>query len=202
MGRKSTEERQVEIKTAVLQIISSEGIKSVSTKNIAKQTGLSEGAIFRHFKSKRDIMISIIDDVSENMIEKLKDISLENTSARDRLYRVICKTISYLTENNGITILLFTEASQANDVEMMEKLNYLFKSQTEIAAKIINDGIDESIWNKNISVEDVSTLYMGIPITNNIKLILFKEEQGKDFCKRMMNLFELILRPNEPLTPL
>jgi AcrR family transcriptional regulator len=193
MSRKPTEERQKEIKLAVLQIIRTEGIKSVSTKNIAKHTGLSEGAIFRHFKSKRDIMISIIDDVSENMIDKLIEISLEETTAKDRLFRVICKTISYLTDNNGITILLFTEASQANDIEMMKKLKYLFKAQTDVVAKIINDGIKEGIWNKNVFIEDVTTLYMGIPITNNIKLILFKQEQSNDFCKRMMNLFELVL---------
>ncbi len=195
MSRKPTKIRQKEIKDAVLQIIITEGIKSVSTKNIAKQTGLSEGAIFRHFKSKRDIMISIIDDVSENMIDKLIAISLEKTTARERLFRVICKTISYLTENNGITILLFTEALQANDLEMMEKLKYLFKAQTDVVAKIIYDGIEEGIWNKNIPVEDVTTLYMGIPITNNIKLILFIQEQRKNFCKRMMNLFELVLMP-------
>jgi AcrR family transcriptional regulator len=194
MERKTTEERQKEIKTAVLQIIIAEGIKSVSTKNIARQTGLSEGAIFRHFKSKRDIMISIIDDVSENMIDKLKEISIEKTTARKRLFRVICKTISYLTENNGITILLFTEASQANDEEMLEKLQYLFRAQTDVVAQIIHDGIEEGIWSKNIPIEDVTTFYMGIPITNNIKLILFKKEQHKDFCKKMMNLFELVLR--------
>jgi len=196
MERKTTEERQKEIKIAVLQIIIAEGVKFVSTKNIAKHTGLSEGAIFRHFKTKRDIMISIIDDVSENMIDKLIEISIEETPARDRLFRVICKTISYLTKNNGITILLFTEASQVNDMEMMEKLKYLFKAQTDVVTKIINDGINEGIWNKNIAVDDVTTLYMGIPITNNIKLILFKNEQSKDFCKRMMNIFELVLKVN------
>jgi len=200
MERKTTEERQKEIKVAVLQIIISEGIKFVSTKNIAKHTGLSEGAIFRHFKTKRDIMISIIDDVSENMIDKLIEISLKETPARDRLFRVICKTISYLTENNGITILLFTEASQVNDVEMIEKLKYLFKAQTDVVAKIINDGIKEGIWNRNIAIEDVTTLYMGIPITHNIKLILFKKEQNEDFCKRMMNLFELVLKVNPTVT--
>lgn len=194
MLRKPTEIRQKEIKKAVLTIIRTDGVKAVSTKNIAKQTGLSEGAIFRHFKSKRDIMISIIDDVSNDMIDKLIEISNEESIARDRLYRVICKTISYLTENNGITILLFTEASQANDKEMLEKLKYLFKAQTDVVSKIINDGIKEGIWNKNIPIKDVTTLYMGIPITNNIKLILFENQQSKDFCKRMMNMFELVLK--------
>lgn len=198
MLKKPTEIRQKEIKEAVLKIIRTDGIKSVSTKNLAKQANLSEGAIFKHFKSKRDIMISIIDDVSKDMIEKLIEISLEKTAARDRLFRVIDKTISYLTENNGITILLFTEASQANDKEMMEKLKYLFKAQTDVVSKIINDGIDEGIWSKNIPIEDITTLYMGIPITNNIKLILFKKEHNKDFCIRMMKMFELVLNGNNP----
>ncbi len=198
MLKKPTKIRQKEIKEAVLKIIRTDGIKAVSTKNLAKQANLSEGAIFKHFKSKRDIMISIIDDVSKDMIEKLIEISLEKTAARDRLFRVIDKTISYLTENNGITILLFTEASQANDKEMMEKLKYLFKAQTDVVSKIINDGIDEGIWSKNIPIEDITTLYMGIPITNNIKLILFKKEHNKDFCIRMMKMFELVLNGNNP----
>ncbi len=193
MERKSTEERQKEIKTAVLQIIGDEGIKSVSTKNIAKHTGLSEGAIFRHFKTKRDIMISIIDDVDKDMIDKLEQISLEDISARKRLFKVICKAISYLTKHNGITILLFTEASQANDIEMIEILNNLFNSQTQVIAKIIKDGIDEGIWSKDISAEDVAILYMGIPITHNIRLILTKRKPDKNFCERIMQLFERML---------
>jgi len=193
MARKPTEVRREEIKLAVLQIIRNEGIKSVSTKNLAKYTGLSEGAIFRHFKSKREIMLSIIDDVNRDMIDNLQQISIENISAKKRLYKVICKAITYLTKNNGITILLFTEASQANDTEMIEILNNLFNSQIQVISKIIKDGIDEGIWRKDISVEDVATLYMGIPITHNIRLVLTKKKPDKDFCKRMMQLFERML---------
>jgi len=194
MARKPTEVRRKEIKLAVLQIIRTEGIKSVSTKNLAKYTGLSEGAIFRHFKSKRDIMISIMDDVDKDMIDKLKQISLENTSARNRLFKVICKVISYLTEHNGITILLFNEASQANDIEMIKKLNNFFNSQIQIISKIIKDGVDEGIWSKDISVEDVAILYMGVPITHNVRLVLTKKKQENDFCERMMQLFERMLK--------
>jgi len=194
MARKPTEVRREEIKLAVLQIIRNEGIKSVSTKNLAKYTGLSEGAIFRHFKSKREIMLSIIDDVDKDMIDYLQEISLENISAKKRLYKAICKAITYLTKNNGITILLFTEASQANDSEMIKILNNLFNSQIQVISKIIKDGIDEGIWNKDISVEDVATLYMGIPITHNIRLVLTKKKPDNNFCKRMMQLFERMLK--------
>ncbi len=194
MKRKSTEIRQEEIKKAVLEIIKTEGIKAVSTKNLAKYTGLSEGAIFRHFKSKRDIIIAIIDDVAHDLIGALQQISLEKIAAQERLYKYICNTITYLTENNGITILLFTEASHSNDEEMMEKLNFIFNSQRKFVGHIISDGMAEGFWDKSISIEDVTQLYMGIPITHNINLILSKGKAKKEqFCKKMMTLFEKVL---------
>jgi len=197
MSRKPTEVRQEEIKQAVLEIIRIEGIKAISTKNLAKYTGLSEGAIFRHFKSKRDIIISIIDDVAENMIEKLRQVSIEKTEADKRLFKYICTTITYLTDNNGITILLFTEASHTNDTTMMEKLNYIFSSQRELVGKIISDGIEQGIWDENISIDDITMLYMGIPITHNINLILSKGKNKKQqFCNKMMTLFERMLVKN------
>ena len=195
MTRKPTEIRKEEIKAAVLNIIRTEGIKSISTKNLAKHAGISEGAIFRHFKSKRDIIIAIIDDVAEDLIENLRKISLESSLPPERLFKFLCSTVSYLTDNNGITILLFSEASHANDAEMMEKLAYIFNSQRKLAGKIVLDGIAQGIWDESVSVEDVTLFYMGIPITLNINLILSQGIFNKeDFCKKMMVLMERILK--------
>ena len=194
MSRKSTQIRQSEIKQAVLDIIKSEGISSISTKNLAKYTGLSDGAIFRHFKTKRDIIVSIIDDVANDMIGQLKDISNDQTPAKERLHRYLCTTIKYLSENNGITILLFTEASHSNDSEMISKLNFIFNSQREYIGNIIKDGIMEGIWNKSISIDDVTMLYMGIPVTYNVNIILSNDKKiQEEFCDKIISLFEKIL---------
>jgi len=194
MTRKSTEIRQEEIKEAVLKIIRTDGIKAVSTKNIANQTGLSEGAIFRHFKTKRDIILGIISDVSEILIKKLRVIAYSEDSPKDRFYNFLCGTITYLTENNGITILLFTEASHTNDKEMKEKLNWIFNSQRELVGKIISDGISEGIWSDKIPIEDVTRLYMGVPITHNISLVLSNGKNvDADVCRQMITMFDKIL---------
>ena len=194
MTRKPTEVRQEEIKKAVLEIIRTDGIKSLSTKNLSIKTGISEGAIFRHFKTKRDIILSIINDVSVNLIGNLHNIAFGNKNPRERFFDYLCNTINYLTENNGITILLFTEASHSNDEEMMEKLKFIFNSQKELAGKIISDGILLGIWNDTLPIEDITMLYMGIPITHNINLVLKKGIDFKqNYCDKMMSLLDKIL---------
>ncbi|RLD47370.1 MAG: hypothetical protein DRI88_06210 [Bacteroidetes bacterium] len=192
MIRKSTDVRQVEIKSAVLAIIFRDGLKKVSTKNIAKEVGISEGSIFRHFASKNEIILSIMDDVISDLIESLRRISLESTPPPERLYKYLCRTITYLIENKGITILLFSEASYENDERLITKLNNIFNNQKQFAGKIVSDGIALGTWDESISVEDFSSLYMGIPITLNIEMILNKNGfERVNFCKRM---FDLVLR--------
>jgi AcrR family transcriptional regulator len=197
MIRKSTDIRQVEIKSAVLSIIFRDGLKKVSTKNIAKEVGISEGSIFRHFASKNDIILSIMDDVISELIESLRRISLENTPPPERLFKYLCRTITYLIENKGITILLFSEASYENDEKLITKLNHIFNNQKQLAGKIVSDGIALGIWDETVSVDDFSTLYMGIPITLNIEMILNRESfQHENFCKRMLALILKVLNKN------
>lgn len=192
MKRKPTDIRQEEIKKGVLSIIFRDGLKKLSTKNLAQEINLSEGAIFRHFKSKKGIIMSIMDDVSRDLIEVLRGISLETSPPPERLFKYLCTTVTYLIENKGITILLFSEASYANDEEMLSKLNYIFNNQRQLAGKIVTDGMDLGIWDESISVENFTSLYMGIPITLNIELILNRENfQHENFCKKM---FELIIK--------
>lgn len=195
MTRKPTDIRQEEIKTAVLSIINREGLKKLSTKNMAKEVGISEGAIFRHFHSKKEIILAIMDDVMENLVEELRKIALKKTSPAKRMFELLCKTATYLIENKGITMLLFSEASYNNDKDLLEKLNNIFDTQTRLISKIISDGIVSGIWDESVAVEDVASLYMGIPITLNIELILNNNDFiTENFCKKMNNLLLRILK--------
>ena len=83
--------RQIQIIEASLQIISNKGIQFLTTKSLAEEIRMSEGGIYRHFKSKDDILNGIIDYVihgvlnffdsvinsEKTSIEKLKEIFLE-----------------------------------------------------------------------------------------------------------------------------
>ncbi len=194
MIRKSTEIRQEEIKSAVLNIIYRNGLKKLSTKNIAKEVGISEGSIFRHFGTKKDIIMSIMDDVIKDFIEPLREISLQNEHPEKRLYKHLCKTITYLKENKGITLLMFSEASYENDVDMKEKLTHIFQSQRQLVGKIVSDGIAMQLWNESVSTDSFSHLYMGIPITLNVEIALKGEDVDiKSFCKHNMDMLLKIL---------
>jgi len=194
MKRQPTEIRQEQIKQAVLDIIYTDGLKNLSTRNLAKKIGMSEGSIFRHFPTKQDIILSIMKDVQEEFIDSLRGIANSDLEPEQRLNDFMCKTVRYLTENKGITMLLFSEASHNNDANLKTNLRQIFNNQKMLVSKIVLDGIALGKWDESIAVENVAMLYMGIPVSLNIDLVLSGGDFHIDnFCSKMMQLMLKIL---------
>ena len=193
--RLDTETRQGQIKKAVLEIISTEGIAKLSTRNLASKIGVTEGALFRHFSSKKEIMLAILSDVKNELVVAQEKITYSPTiSAEEKLFQFLCTHVKYLIENKGITILLFSEAAHMNDSQLKKGLREILLTQKENISRIIKQGMNEGVWDKSLNVENVATLYMGIPISLNIEMIL---EPGivkqEIFCERMIGLIKRAL---------
>ncbi|HYX05677.1 MAG TPA: TetR/AcrR family transcriptional regulator [Bacteroidales bacterium] len=194
MEKQSTEIRQEQIKKAVLDIIYTDGLKHLSTRNLASRIGMSEGAIFRHFATKQDIIMSILTDVQRDFIGSLRIIATASKDPQERLNQFLCQTVKYLIKNKGITMLMFSEASHNNDITLKNSLLKIFNNQKQLVSKIILDGIALGNWDESVPVENVAMLYMGIPVSLNIELILNGGEFHIDnFCHRMMQLLLKIL---------
>ncbi len=183
-------------------IIYERGFKGLSIHNLSQKLGLSEGAIYRHFASKEQILFDIVMDVRKEMIESMKKIALENTPPEERLHEFMCYHIRYLLKNKGITILLFTEATYQQDVELKRHLHDIFQSIKQYFSKIVIDGIALGIWDPDLSVESVATLYISIPLTLNIEINLQPHESFQhDFCERMYVLIRKVLERKTEQNP-
>ncbi len=193
--RQSGDIRRAQIKAAVKEIIFYDGMQNLTTKNIARKVGISEGTVFKHYVSKNAIIKDILDDVRNDLVEPLQKIALENEKASVRFEKYICFHLDYLTKNEGITILLFTEASYQNDEMLKKHLDETYHLMEHNFARIINDGIAEEVWDSAVSAEDLSKLYMGIPVALNIELLLHEENINTwDYCKSMQKLIYRILK--------
>ncbi|MGE6257790.1 TetR/AcrR family transcriptional regulator [Heyndrickxia sporothermodurans] len=53
-------EKQKRILEAAVEIFSEKGYSATSTSEIAKKAGVAEGTIFRHYKTKKDLLLAII----------------------------------------------------------------------------------------------------------------------------------------------
>jgi len=52
-------EKQIRIIEAAVEVFSEKGFAAASTSEIAQRAGVAEGTIFRHYKTKKDLLLSI-----------------------------------------------------------------------------------------------------------------------------------------------
>jgi AcrR family transcriptional regulator len=61
-------EKQLKIVAAAIDIFSEKGFAATSTSEIAKKAGVAEGTIFRHYRTKKDLLISIVRPTIEKLL--------------------------------------------------------------------------------------------------------------------------------------
>lgn len=106
MERQPTEERRRQIAKAALKIVAEQGLGKFTTSSIAKEVGLSDGALFRHFKTKAEIVLAAIDLIEE---ELFRGFPPKREDPLEALGELIKGRLDYLSENPYLFRLIFSE---------------------------------------------------------------------------------------------
>jgi len=91
-------DKQDNIRKAALALFANEGISSTPTSKIAKMAGVSEGLIFRHYKSKQELLNTLIKEAEKRQNEVLGPILMETNPKK--VIRKVIKMPFRITEEN------------------------------------------------------------------------------------------------------
>ncbi len=136
-----TSKRQQQIIDAAIKVFSKKGYNGTTTKEIAKEAGVAEGTIFRYFRTKKDLLLSL---VSPYVVRSLAD-TLEEFSGKDdeTVFKAIIRNrLKIIRENLDLVRLLLAE-SQFHP-ELREQFVGKIVMQ---AASILESYISEKIKN-------------------------------------------------------
>lgn len=86
MGRPSNrQERRAEIVFAMMRVMVIKGYEGASIQAIAKEAGLSSGLIHYHFKTKQEILLSSVAQISNVLERRYEQLSESSITAKDKL---------------------------------------------------------------------------------------------------------------------
>lgn len=103
-------EKQKKIIIAAIQAFAEKGYASTSTSEIAKNAGVAEGTIFRHYKTKKELLISIVSPMMKRFVAPF-----------------VIKDMEKVLNHNYETFEEFLRAMIDNRIAFVEKNMLLFK---------------------------------------------------------------------------
>ncbi len=108
-ARKPTSVRREEIARAVLRIIGEQGLTSLTTTSLAREVGVTSGALFRHFASRDEILSEAVRYGLARIEETFPDESLPPL---ERLLELARARIRLLGSEPGLAWLVRSEQAR------------------------------------------------------------------------------------------
>ncbi len=158
---KKLTERQEEIINTSIEIISDKGIQNMTIKNLSKAIGISEPAIYRHFASKMDILLTILSKF-ENYIISDKEIQKDHESSPiKKLEGIFSYHFDHFEKNPAFAAVVFAEEIFRDDKRLSEKISTIMKRNFEMMLLIVNEGQAKKEIRNDIDGEQIVLLIMG-----------------------------------------
>lgn len=131
---------------ATKEILKSEGLKSVSVRNIAEKAGYSFATLYNYFKDAKDLVFLCVQDFQEECSAHVSTRSAKAARGEKKLRAILLAYLEYFVQYPGIFELFF-----------MEKLSDLNK-QPDTAPMITGflDKLCEEEWKYLIAKKAVS----------------------------------------------
>lgn len=157
--RRSSDQRRKEILETSLEIIYNRGFYRLTIRNIADDIDVSEAAVYRHFKNKKEIIAKLADKFFCHD-KKIESISPEdNTIAK--LRKIMEKQFEIFSKNPLLTVITFQEEIFREYPEIWEKFNKHREKREEMLKNIIVRGKKKDEIAQNIDPEAFTLLFMG-----------------------------------------
>lgn len=124
MARPSnTEHRRQEIVLGLMSAMAEKGYEKASIQSIAKAAGLSPGLIHYHFKTKLEILIALMNELSSKADERFEELAAEARSAEDKLMAYIDAALALGegSDQNAVAawVIIGAEAVRLEDVRSL-----------------------------------------------------------------------------------
>ncbi|WP_433943805.1 TetR/AcrR family transcriptional regulator [Paenibacillus sp. SN-8-1] len=128
------DERKEQIKQAALKVFACHGFAGTKTSMIASEAGISEGLIYRYFKSKDELFTELVSMLMEEAGREVEYVQLSSQPPFDLIKTL---TQSMLDENNKYAFRLILQARKAEKVpEQVSQILARF-SESELIDRLV-----------------------------------------------------------------
>ena len=173
---KSINNSKSQILDAALEVFVKKGYSETRMDDIVEKSGLSKGAIYHHYKSKRDLFLSLIEHWEQFSFPNIFDKDLNKHTSSDILREIVRDIIKAFKKNKHVFLAELEFWSLANhDADVRDKTKILYVKLLHLFKNIIKKGIERNEF-KNIDIE-IGSLSIMTSIQGIIWFSIFEESE-------------------------
>jgi len=141
-GIRSTLVRQQQIIDAARKLIVKYGSEHLTVRRIAKEVGISEAAIYRHFKSKKEILFFLADQITYSLLEGIDRARNGNDTSLETIDNILKRHLSAIEQKQGMSFQVIAEIISLGDKKLNKKVSDDITSYIDRLKGLLADGVE------------------------------------------------------------
>lgn len=189
-----TDRQQQIIETAV-KLVAVKGIQNFTIKNLSKEIGITEPAIYRHFTNKLDVLKNILVYFRMKMRPAFEELEKDDNCI-DCIINFTNTQFKIFNENHNFAKVIFAEANFQNEEELKNSIFLIMKSTQQLLNDKISVAQQMGEVNNQISSINLTRVIIGsmrFLVTQwNMSGAMFDiENEGSQLCNDLRKIMEV-----------
>ena len=159
--RLPAEARQAEMVQAVLALAARQEPASITTTDIAKVVGLSQGAVFRHFPNKQAIWLNVAQWLEASLLPLVEDAAGSSADSLVSLGNIFRAHLQFVQENPGVPRFIFHELQQPADSPVKQQVAAMLQRYSGILIRVLRQAKAQGAVVPGLDERAAATLFIG-----------------------------------------
>jgi len=157
-----TQVRQEQIAEAALGLVANYGVRRLSVAAVARRVGLVPSGIYRHFKSKDQMLAAVLDLIEKRMLANVEAAREETPDPLDRLHGVFLRHIRFIREGRAIPQIIFSDDVHAGHPEKKQRVRQIVGAYLGRIREFVEEGQHQGSIRPDLDPESVALLFIGM----------------------------------------
>lgn len=154
-------ERRAVTVEAFIELAAEMNPSDITTAAIAKRMGLTQGALFRHFANKDEILQAVMEWVADRLLSRVDKAVQTASSPLAALEAMFMAHVEFVIEHPGVPRMLFGEMQRAEQTEPKRMVQALIRRYGERLRCLIEEGKGCGEVDAAIDSEAAAILFIG-----------------------------------------
>lgn len=118
--------RKEEILESLATMLETQPGARITTAALAKEVGVSEAALYRHFPSKAKMLEGLIEFIEESLFSRISRIMTEEPTAQTRCNKLLALLLTFAERNPGLARLMVGDALAGETDRLRGRIRQVF----------------------------------------------------------------------------
>ena len=177
-----------------MRIVVEQGTHKLTIRNVANAIGVTEPAVYRHFSSKHDLLVALLESLQSSIKPLFTTLNSEDEPFEVYVEKFLSSLFSHITANPAFALFVFTEEAFHTDAELRPILSGMLEDMLQLLEHIISINQENSQCTKDLDPSTIALLLLGAIRLTVTRWHLQKQgfsllDQSKPLIQTFRNLF-------------